>query len=148
MQSARSAIVSRLKFVLGDEFKTIRGTSNYQAVTRQAWGTPACFVVGAGEKPLRSAWNEQEGGIPPAMLDYYLVLIVTPVERDDDGTAEDVSLLLGDKVRNALAGSDWVPFSINRMGYAGADIRHDLERNLLVRQCFFSLIRYTENDNG
>jgi hypothetical protein len=144
MQSARPLIVARILATVRD-FRIVRGTSNYQAITRQSWPYPACFVLGAGEKPLRGAWNEQDGGVPSVMSDYYLVQIATQVEIDDDGTADDGSLLLGKKVVDALC-RNWTPFGLQPLGYAGADVRQSLERNLLIRECFFSLTRYTEDN--
>ena len=130
MDSARPLIVKRLQAVIPD-FKVIRGTANIQAVLRQNWAAPACFVYRNSVKN-----DDKTGGNLLAYTAVYVALTVTKLEKDD-GTVDDSTELLSGQIINSLHG--WKPQGKAALAYVGGDAMTDLERNLLFWRDLFTL---------
>jgi hypothetical protein len=93
MDSARPLIVKRLQSAIPD-FKIVRGTANIQAVLRQNWAAPACFVYRNSVKN-----DDKTGGNLLAYTAVYVALTVTKLEKDD-GTVDDSTELLSGQIIN------------------------------------------------
>jgi len=139
-ESARRSFITRIKEKVTD-FLTVRGTSNAQAIGRQGWEYPACFIMGAGDRPLMGKVDVQMGGVPKAIIDRYITVIVTEWEMDDEGASEDESLRLHLLTQEALCAEIWLP-ELSPIAYEGSEIQQELSRNLLFRTGFYSIVRY------
>lgn len=123
MDSARPLIVQRIKDLVPG-FASVLGTANVQAVLRQGWAAPACFVFRATVHPYESS----KAACLVNYITTYTVLIVTKLEKDT-GETEDLSEKLSGDVMKVLHG--WRPFGMSLMEYEGGEVMTDLERNLL-----------------
>jgi hypothetical protein len=121
MKSTRSLIVEKLKKEVSD-FKAVKGTVNINAVLRQGFPNPACFVWRISRKRISN---------PGAILQYessYGVLIVVKIDNDD-GSVDDMAESISDKMASIL--DDWQPHEKAGLVYDGGEVMTDLERNLL-----------------
>jgi hypothetical protein len=134
MDSARPLIVQRIKDLVPG-FASVLGTANVQAVLRQGWAAPACFVF--------RATVDSDKSNSACLVSYkatYTILIVTKLEKDN-GETEDLSENLSEDVMKALHG--WRPFGKSQIEYEGGDVMTDLERNLLFWKDTYSLQQIT-----
>lgn len=136
MESIRPLIVTRIRDSV-PELETVRGTANIQAVLRQAWTPPACFVWRSAVRAVPE--TENLAVVEQTVQSRYSVLIALNT-KSDDGTVEDTAESLSDAVMNCLLG--WRPNDNNPLLYAGGEALYQLERNLLLWKDIYSLTEY------
>ena len=108
----------------GLPLETVRGTANIQAVLRQGWSSPACFV-------WRSSVLTAEIGscsLQPITAEYSVMLALKT--EKDDGSVEDQAESLSKKLMRIIQG--WKPFQKTGFEYVSGDALTALERNLLL----------------
>ena len=125
MESARPLLVQRIiNAGAGLPLETVRGTANIQAVLRQGWSSPACFV-------WRSSVLTAEIGscsLQPITAEYSVMLALKT--EKDDGSVEDQAESLSKKLMRIIQG--WKPFQKTGFEYVSGDALTALERNLLL----------------
>jgi len=124
--SIRSEMVTRITELV-PEFQSVRGTVNVEAVLRQGFTLPACFVYRLNTR--------RNPGLERSYTTRYGVLIIVRIDRDD-GSVDETADRLSHAVADALDSDTWEPGDY-RLSHLGGNADPDLKRNLLFWEDYY-----------
>jgi hypothetical protein len=133
--SIRSEIVTRIIDQV-PELKSVRGTVNIEAILRQGFPSPACFVYRLSTNRDDSLKTNYVSDFEVSYTSVFRVIFILKIDRDD-GSVDEAAERLSRSVANALESETWVTSNGYPLVHQGGSADADLKRNLLFWEDYY-----------